>query len=87
MHASATAGVFGLERHEADHTFRVRVLDGAVQMSSPFGAREVQKGQMALVRSDASTFAVESLPEGQAQREWDLRSTALPERTALRSAP
>jgi hypothetical protein len=78
VHASAMSGVFGLEHSESDDAFRVRVLDGSVHTSSPFGARDVHKGQIALVRSDLRTFTVDALPDAQAQREWELRSTTLP---------
>jgi hypothetical protein len=78
VHVSADAGIFGLERSESDRGLRVRVLEGLVHVSSPFGVREVQKGQMAVVHQDASTFTVEAMPDGQAQREWELRSTAVP---------
>jgi RNA polymerase sigma factor (sigma-70 family) len=74
VHARALGTVFGLERSDDGQIVRVRVLDGRVQVTTPFGASEPHGLELAIVRPAERTNVVESLPEAQAQREWELRA-------------
>jgi ferric-dicitrate binding protein FerR (iron transport regulator) len=74
VHARALGTVFGLERSDDGQLVRVRVLDGRVNVIAPFGTSEPHGLQVAVVRLGARTNVVDSLPEAQAQREWELRA-------------
>jgi RNA polymerase sigma factor (sigma-70 family) len=74
VHARSQHGVFGLELSDDAQTMRIRVLDGTVAVESPFGKNHPTRMQMAVLRTTDRTSVVESLPEGQAQREWELRA-------------
>jgi RNA polymerase sigma factor (sigma-70 family) len=74
VRARAIGTVFGLERSDDGQQVRVRVLDGRVQVRTPFGASEPHGLQVAVVRSATQSNVVEDLPEPQAQREWELRA-------------
>jgi RNA polymerase sigma-70 factor (ECF subfamily) len=71
----ALGTVFGVERSDDAQTVRVRVLEGRVEVRAPFATREAGAMQSAVVRLADQASSVESLGDGPAQREWELRAT------------
>jgi DNA-directed RNA polymerase specialized sigma24 family protein len=74
VRAVADGAVFGVER-EADGDVRVRVLEGEALVRGDGWSSKVSANQLGVYRKARGTFDVESLPNGQMMREWELHAT------------